>query len=274
MQNSPIDQSLDPAVIRQLLTEADESRNDSQVAEYTHEYGHNPRELRRRLRDLSALRLNLGVGQQCVRDFFLCMRENRLNWLDVYTFLNHNVIDSVTCAHCGRQSLGVTREQLYTEIDCPDDGSSLSASVQQNFHTGEQIEYSCGEGCRTQSLSMKRTALQDVRNTNFLIIILRRTLSDQGRPVIVTNNVISTGNACLTDVRGCTAIFEPISVIEHSGVLRRDGSSSGHYIACVKSQTSQTWWRTSDNMIPQPISVDSVSQRGYVILYKNITHPM
>ena len=272
MQNSPVNQSLDPAVIRQLLSEADESRIESEVAEYTQEYAHDPRELRRRLRDLNALRLNLGVGQQCVRDFFLCMRENRLNWLDVYTFLNHNVVDSVLCTHCRRQSVGVTREQLYTEIDCPTDGSSLSTTVQQNFHTGEQIEYNCQEGCRTQSLSMKRTALQDVRNTNFLIIILRRTLSDQGRPIIVTNDVRSTDNVSLVDIRGCNAIFEPISVVEHSGVLRRDGSSSGHYTACIKSQTSHTWWRTSDNSIPQSISEDSVTKRGYVILYKNITH--
>merc|ERR1712055_1046999 len=91
MQNLPVNQSLDPAVIRQLLSEADESRIESEVAEYTQEYAHDPRELRRRLRDLNALRLNLGVGQQCVRDFFLCMRENRLNWLDLYTFFQHKI---------------------------------------------------------------------------------------------------------------------------------------------------------------------------------------
>ena len=118
---------------------------------------------------------------------------------------------------------------------------------------------------------MKRTALQDARNTNFLIMILRRAKYDQGRLVIVTNNVQATDNVSLTDINGRTAIFEPISVVQHSGVLRRDGTSSGHYTADIKSQTYHKWFKTSDNSIPQPVSVKDVTERGYVILYKNIT---
>ena len=111
-----------------------------------------------------------------------------------------------------------------------------------------------------------------LRNTNFLIIILRRATHDQGRQVIVTNNVQPTDNVSLTDIDGCTAIFEPISVVQHSGVLKRDGTSSGHYTADIKNQTYHKWFRTSDNSIPQPISVKDVTKRGYVILYKNNTH--
>ena len=272
MHSTSANVSLDPEIIRKLLTEADKSRIDSEIAEYTQEYENDPRELRRRIRHVNDLRLNLGTGQQCVRDFFLCLRENRLNWLDLYTFLNHNVVDVVKCSHCNRNSVGVTREQLYTEIDCPPDGTDLKTNVENNFHVGEEIEYRCEHGCKTQSLSMKRTALQDARNTNFLIIILRRATHDQGRQVIVTNNVQATDNVSLTDIDGCTAIFEPISVVQHSGVLKRDGTSSGHYTADIKNQTYQKWFRTSDNSIPQPISVKDVTKRGYVILYKNNTH--
>ena len=272
MHSTSANVSLDPEIIRKLLTEADKSRIDSESAQYTQEYANDPRELRRRLRHVNDLRLNLGTGQQCVRDFFLCLRENRLNWLDFYTFLNHNVVDEVKCSHCNRNSIGVTREELYTEIDCPPDGTALRISVQNNFHVGEEIEYRCEQGCGTQSFSMKRTALQDSRNTNFLIIILRRAKYDQGRQIIVTNDVQVTDNVTLTDINGCTAIFEPISVIQHSGVMRRDGTSSGHYTADIKSQTHNKWFRTSDNSIPQSISVNAVTRRGYVILYKNITH--
>ena len=83
-----------------------------------------PRELRRRLRDKDNLKLNLGTGQQCVRDFFVCLRENRESWPDVYTYLNYNVQDTNRCRNCGNISSNVKREEIYTEISCPLDESN------------------------------------------------------------------------------------------------------------------------------------------------------
>ena len=43
-------------------------------------------------------------------------------------------------------------------------------------------------------------------------------------------------NIRIQDVENTEERFEPISVVQHQGVLRRDGTSSGHYTADVKNQ--------------------------------------
>ena len=64
------------------------------------------------------------------------------------------------------------------------------------------------------------------------------------------------------------ASFEALAVIEHSGDMTSDGDGQGHYICDIKSSTSKTWFRTNDNKVPVPISIDSVTKNGIVILYK------
>ena len=77
-------------------------------------------------------------------------------------------------------------------------------------------------------------------------------------------------NIKIRDVENIEARFEPISVVEHQGVLRNDGTSSGHYTADVKNQALNQWYRTSDNAVPSAINPSSVTKRGYIFLYKNI----
>ena len=85
-----------------------------------------------------------------------------------------------------------------------------------------------------------------------------------------TNNVTALQNIKIRDVENIEARFEPISVVEHQGVLRNDGTSSGHYTADVKNQALNQWYRTSDNAVPSAINPSSVTTRGYIFLYKNI----
>ena len=64
------------------------------------------------------------------------------------------------------------------------------------------------------------------------------------------------------------AIFEALAVIEHQGNITRDGEGKGHYLFDIKSSKSNTWFRTNDNNVPLPISIDNVTKNGVVILYK------
>ena len=64
------------------------------------------------------------------------------------------------------------------------------------------------------------------------------------------------------------ANFEALAVIEHQGNITRDGEGQGHYLCDIKSSKSNTWFRTNDNNVPLPISIDNVTKNGVVILYK------
>ena len=64
--------------------------------------------------------------------------------------------------------------------------------------------------------------------------------------------------------------YEAIAVIQHEGDIAKDGETQGHYICDIKWKCSSTWFRTNDNLIPIPISVQDVTKKGVIILYKRI----
>ena len=141
---------LDPSPIRLLLTETDDLRIETEKNELK-QVIKDPRELRKRLRDKENSKLNLGTGQQCARDCFVCLRENRESWPDVYSFLNYNVKDTTICRMCGNISSNEEREEIYTELICPSDGSQLGMSIEKYFNQGELVEYKCGK-CNYQQI--------------------------------------------------------------------------------------------------------------------------
>ena len=154
LHSSGISKPLDPSEIRKVLSDADNLRIENQKDFYRQSI-EDQRELRRRLRNVEDLRLNLGNGQQCVRDFFVCLTENKESWLDVYMFLNYNVQDSRKCRTCGNVGRNEIREEIYTEISCPPDGSELSEAVEDYFNHGEIVEYNCDQGCGTRGMAEK-----------------------------------------------------------------------------------------------------------------------
>ena len=83
LQRKRSKQILNPTRVKQLLVEADEMRNVLRKSEVMGET-QNLAELSKKLRNIDELRLNLITGQQCVRDFFVCLSENIENWPDVY----------------------------------------------------------------------------------------------------------------------------------------------------------------------------------------------
>ena len=70
------------------------------------------------------------------------------------------------------------------------------------------------------------------------------------------------------DDQGHEAIFEPISIIDFQGSISPSGQSHGHYISDVQEQTKKHWFRTNDNRYPVPITLDKVSKKAYVVLFK------
>ena len=148
----------------------------------------------------------------------------------------------------------------------------MSSYIENYFNTGELVESSTCERCFSKGLAQKGTLLENVKNTQFITIILIRAENDhRGRAIIKTSDVTAVENVKLIDNNHCEAIFEPICIVQHQGVLGSDGTSSGHYTADVKVQKSSKWYRTSDNEFPVHVNQSEVTKRGYVFLYKNIT---
>ena len=76
-------QSIDPTTVRNIIVHAEDVRIATRKSILTSEI-EDKSELVRMLDNVDRTYLNLSTGQQCVRDFFICLKENMENWLDVY----------------------------------------------------------------------------------------------------------------------------------------------------------------------------------------------
>ena len=74
----------------------------------------------------------------------------------------------------------------------------------------------------------------------------------------------------ITDAKGQSATYAPITIIHHSGEVI-DDNTMGHYQADVHDKLSQQWFRTSNNQPPVEIARDDVTDKGYIFLYKKIS---
>ena len=77
------DYSLDSTGLKHILVTTEDTRIATRISELALEVD-DPYELDQRTENVKSLRLNLLSGQQCVRDFFLCLNENFLSWPDVF----------------------------------------------------------------------------------------------------------------------------------------------------------------------------------------------
>ena len=146
-------------------------------------------EQRRQLKQVDQVYLDLRTGQQCVRDFFICLNENAANWIDLHDFLSFDVVDSTMCSQCHKENKTEQR-QTFLEMEVPPDGTCLGQYVEEHFNESFFVDYFC-DGCESQSLAEKRLFLKASPETNFLVVLLRRSvLGDEGN-FIVTNRIKS-----------------------------------------------------------------------------------
>ena len=153
-------------------------------------------ELNRQLKCVDDLHLNLGTGQQCFRDFFLCLKENLESWIDVYQLFCVNINFSTTCLNCNKKSES-EQNQLYVEIDVPPNGSNLNEYVEKTLNGYDEVDYDCQDGCNVKSEAANRSMIKSCQDTEFLIVILRRVILGEAGPMIVQNSVNSTYNICI-----------------------------------------------------------------------------
>ena len=174
--------SIDPTNIKDIIVFAEETRislRKSEVMSTIKDLD----EQQRQLRNIDQVYLNLGSGQQCVRDFFICLNENVSNWIDLYEFICFHTVDTTMCLQCQHKNESHQR-QIYIEMEVPPEGSTLSNFVEEQFNGSYLVDYNC-ESCNMSSEAEKRLVLNSVENTNFVIVLLRRSvLGDEGNRII------------------------------------------------------------------------------------------
>ena len=262
--------NLDPSQIRRTLTEAEDERIKNRIEEIRLTYD-DPEVQVRRIAWAESTRLRLGTGQQCVGDFLIALSQCRESWPDVYTYLNVTFKRILTCSNCRWLSAQNVNEELYIELDCPPNGSSLTEVIRINFNEGVPRRYNCRDGCGA-TRCLQKILLEDVTTTKFIMIKLTRTRQlPTGQLEIIRNDVSGVQNAVIVDSQGNEGTFNCISIVEHTGVLYQDGGSSGHYTADVYNNFTKSWWRTSDNERPVPLSIADVTKKGFIFLLKNVS---
>ena len=111
-----------------------------------------------------------------------------------------------------------------------------------------------------------KTQLRSIVDKSFIIVLLRRAMEGAEGVEINNDRITSTGDIEVMSMNGGVAKFSPVAVIEHKGIVNREGQTSGHYTADIKTTTG-FWFHTNDNQKPRKIDKRKVTKNAAVILY-------
>ena len=174
LQQSEQDTSLDSTDVKFILVTSEDTRIATRMSELANEID-DPVLLEHRTEDIQSLRLNLISGQQCVRDFFLCLNENFLSWPDVYFCFRFGMTHSTRCCSCGHVNQSETN-QMFVEFQVPPDNSNLNEYVEEYLNSSSLVGVYCENNCRQLCQAEKRSKVTRNAETEFLIVILTRAV--------------------------------------------------------------------------------------------------
>ena len=118
--------SIDPSFVKDIIVTREDTRIATRLSEFQF-LGLDQEEISQQSQLIQSLRLNLRSGQQCVRDFFVALKENIVNWPDVYDNFEFQMVNSTTSSNCGFRSQSELT-QIYEEMEVPPNQSSLKLS--------------------------------------------------------------------------------------------------------------------------------------------------
>ena len=99
---------------------------------------------------------------------------------------------STKCKGC-RKINQFEQNQLYIEIDVPPNKSKLSEFVEEYLNGFCEVEYDCNDGCKQKNGAENRATLKNCKDTEFLIVILRRVVQgDDGLEIL--QHTVSAGD--------------------------------------------------------------------------------
>ena len=155
-----------------------------------------PIELEYRSQNIQNLRLNLISGQQCVRDFFLCLNENFLSWPDLFSSFGFNITHSTECCSCNFVNQSETT-QMYLELPVPPNDSNLNEYIEDYFNGSSSVRFFCENGCNNVVQSKKISTLTRAAETEFIVVILRRAVETLDGFQLNRNRTIPTNDVLI-----------------------------------------------------------------------------
>ena len=181
---------LNPTVIKDIIVTAEDTRIATRLSELSYEV------INQSLHDEQAarinnLRLDLRNGQQCVRDFFICLNENLVCWPDVFSTFSFNLTHSSECSICKHKNQYETN-QLYVEMAVPPNKSVFKGYVEDFFHERSEFGSYCDEGCKALSVKNKWSSITTAEENKFFIVILTRGIETLDGYQLVRNEINST----------------------------------------------------------------------------------
>ena len=164
---------LNPTNVKNILVAADDTRIALRLSEVSME-AHDGINLEAQLESIRRMRLDLLRGQQCIRDFFVCLSQSKDQWADVCSLFEFNMSSMTVCGKCSYISKSAT-QYMYHEISIPRGTSELSKFLPKYFNDGIMVQNKC-DNCKQTSLSVHRDTLTDSNTTEMILIILTRTM--------------------------------------------------------------------------------------------------
>ena len=189
--------SLDPTIIKDILTATEDLRIASRLSELSYRIT-DQNELERQSRQLRNIHLDLKRGQQCVRDFFVCLNENLVAWPDVFSNFSISLTHSTECLMC-QTNIQSETYQIYLEIDVPPPGSNLKFYIETLLNEGTKQHIKFEEKCKSLSEKVKRTSLTNSDEADFLIILLSRGIETPNGFQMLENETKATD---IINIRG------------------------------------------------------------------------
>ena len=183
---------LDPTSVKDIIVTSEDTRIATRLSELSVELT-DQTELENRSRAIKSFRFDLASGQQCVRDFFLCLQANVLSWPDVCSSLYFNITHSTTCLSCNHVQSSETT-QMFVEMPVPQDDTSLDSHVSDHFNCSSLVGVFCEDGCQQLVQVEKSSKLTVARDSEFLTVILTRAVETLDGFTLVKNEVISTND--------------------------------------------------------------------------------
>ena len=206
LQSKAKTDTLDPTNVKDIVVAAEDVRVATRLSDLSYQII-NKDELEEQSNRIRNLHLDLGRGQQCVRDFFICLGENLVNWPDVYSQFSFVLTNSTVCSLCNYRNSYETN-QLYLEIPVPPNGSDLKNYVEEVFNEGASVLRHCRDRCNILSQKIERAELNNSDMAKFLIIILSRGIETLDGYRLVENKINSTHEVTIRyDIMKVTQIY-------------------------------------------------------------------
>ena len=174
--------ALDPTNVKNILVTTEDTRIALRLSELSDDDDQEP---------ILKSRLNLLRGQQCARDFFVCLKQNEENWSDVCSLLNFELTSSTTCGYCKNISQS-SDDFLFQEVPAPLDGSDLVLLLRNAFCDGTQVEYHCAQ-CHQHSMSINRVNITDMSQTQFITLLVKRVFEEDNSYEFIHNEFNAQG---------------------------------------------------------------------------------